>query len=68
MKCKNCGHEIVWDGLVHCEELDCECIHPDPTDPRSEGAVHRDKKNDRKREELRKWVESLDKEPEEKSQ
>ena len=28
--CKNCAHVIVWGGLVHCRELDCSCLKPEP--------------------------------------
>lgn len=29
-KCRNCGHIIIYDGLVHCGELDCSCLNPEP--------------------------------------
>ena len=28
--CRNCGHVIAWEGLVHCRELDCSCLKPEP--------------------------------------
>lgn len=28
--CKNCGHVIAFSGLVHCAELDCTCLNPEP--------------------------------------
>lgn len=27
--CKNCGHVIAFLVLVHCKELDCDCIEPE---------------------------------------
>jgi len=28
--CKNCHHVIAYEGLVHCAELDCTCVNPEP--------------------------------------
>jgi len=28
--CKNCHHVIAYEGLVHCAELDCNCLSPEP--------------------------------------
>ena len=29
--CRNCRHVIAFQGLVHCRELDCDCLEPEDT-------------------------------------
>ncbi len=27
--CRNCRHVISFQGLIHCRELDCDCLKPE---------------------------------------
>ena len=27
--CSNCRHVIAFQGLIHCRELDCDCLEPE---------------------------------------